>query len=306
MKKTYINVTRKYFIAAITVSVLMIISAVAMVLYDNKVAAIAGGGLAIGVLGYVIYIASTRKRDIVKFLHHIAGDDVGLTENIITSVPMPMAVCSVDGVIRWYNKQFQNIFGNKKLTDESIEECITSLKWSDILKFPDGKQVIEVIDENIYSINWRIMKDRVKPDQNGNHYSVFFYIKDITRECNFVRKYENERVDIATINVDNFDEFMQKVDDDVADTAASRIRSVIFNWAKSVNGVLKKLDRDKYFVAFEHQNMKKCIDDNFSVIDDVLKIAEDVKFPVSISIGIGTGGNIGENEISARHALDLA
>ena len=306
MKKTYINVTRKYFIAAITVSVLMIISAVAMVLYDNKVAAIAGGGLAIGVLGYVIYIASTRKRDIVKFLHHIAGDDVGLTENIITSVPMPMAVCSVDGVIRWYNEQFQNIFGNKKLTDESIEECITSLKWSDILKFPDGKQVIEVIDENIYSINWRIMKDRVKPDQNGNHYSIFFYIKDITRECNFVRKYENERVDIATINVDNFDEFMQKVDDDVADTAASRIRSVIFNWAKSVNGVLKKLDRDKYFVAFEHQNMKKCIDDNFSVIDDVLKIAEDVKFPVSISIGIGTGGNIGENEISARHALDLA
>ena len=124
MKKTYINVTRKYFIAAITVSVLMIISAVAMVLYDNKVAAIAGGGLAIGVLAYVIYIASTRKRDIVRFLHHIAGDDVGLTENIITSVPMPMAVCSVDGVIRWYNEQFQNIFGNKNLTDESIEECI--------------------------------------------------------------------------------------------------------------------------------------------------------------------------------------
>ena len=306
MKKTYVNVTRKYMIAAVTASVLLLICTVAVLLGYEKIAAFTGGGLAVGILIYISITARTRKREIVKFLHHIADDDIGLTENIITSVPMPMAICSVDGVIRWYNERFEKIFYEKQLPDESMEGCITSLKWSDVLKFPDGRQTMEIIDDNIYSVNWKILKDRLDPDKNGNHYSIFFYLKDITRECGLVKKYENERIDIATVNIDNFDEFMQKVDDDAAETAASKVRGAVFNWAKSMNAVLKKLDYDKYFVAFEHHNMEKCIADNFSVIENVMKIAEEVKFPISISIGIGTGGTISENEESARHALDLA
>ncbi len=306
MKKTYINVTRKYMIAAVTASVILGLCAVAVLLGYDKAAAFAGGGLALAVLGYVIFTARTRKREIVKFLHHIAGDDAGLTENIITSVPMPMAICSVDGIIRWYNTQFEEIFYEKQLPDERLEGCIASIKWSDVLKFPDGRQTMEIIDDNIYSVNWKILKDRLEPDKNGNHYSIFFYLRDITRECNLVKKYENERIDIATVNIDNFDEFMQKVDDDAAENAASKVRGAVHSWAKSINGVLKKLDYDRYFIAFEHHNIEKCVADNFSVIENVMKIAEEVKFPISISIGIGTGGTISENEQSARHALDLA
>ena len=306
MKRTYVNVTHKYMVTAVVSSVMMLVCALVALFWEKYIAIAAGAVFALGAIVYITVVTRTRKRNIVKFLHHITGDDMDLSENLIMSVPMPLAVCSIDGVIRWYNDRFEGIFEDKKLPDESIEECITSLKWSDVLKFPNGRQTMEIIGENIYSVNWRIMKDRIKPNESGDHYSVFFYLKDITRECNLVRKYENERVDIATVNIDNFDEFMQKVDDEVAEMAASKVRAAVVNWAKSVDAVYKRLDRDRYFVAFEHQNMEKCIADNFSIIENVMKIAEEVKFPISISIGIGTGGSIGENEVSARHALDLA
>ena len=306
MKRTYVNVTHKYMVTAVASSVMMLVCALVALFWEKYIAIAAGAVFALGAIVYITVVTRTRKRNIVKFLHHITGDDMDLSENLIMSVPMPLAVCSIDGVIRWYNDRFEGIFEDKKLPDENIEECITSLKWSDVLKFPDGRQTMEIIGENIYSVNWRIMKDRIKPNESGDHYSVFFYLKDITRECNLVRKYENERVDIATVNIDNFDEFMQKVDDEVAEMAASKVRAAVVNWAKSVDAVYKRLDRDRYFVAFEHQNMEKCIADNFSIIENVMKIAEEVKFPISISIGIGTGGSIGENEVSARHALDLA
>ena len=306
MKRTYVNVTHKYMVTSVASSVMMLVCALVALFWEKYIAIAAGAVFALGAIVYITVVTRTRKRNIVKFLHHITGDDMDLSENLIMSVPMPLAVCSIDGVIRWYNDRFEGIFEDKKLPDESIEECITSLKWSDVLKFPDGRQTMEIIGENIYSVNWRIMKDRIKPNESGDHYSVFFYLKDITRECNLVRKYENERVDIATVNIDNFDEFMQKVDDEVAEMAASKVRAAVVNWAKSVDAVYKRLDRDRYFVAFEHQNMEKCIADNFSIIENVMKIAEEVKFPISISIGIGTGGSIGENEVSARHALDLA
>ena len=306
MKRTYVNVTHKYMVTAVASSVMMLVCALVALFWEKYIAIAAGAVFALGAIVYITVVTRTRKRNIVKFLHHITGDDMDLSENLIMSVPMPLAVCSIDGVIRWYNDRFEGIFEDKKLPDENIEECIASLKWSDVLKFPDGRQTMEIIGENIYSVNWRIMKDRIKPNESGDHYSVFFYLKDITRECNLVRKYENERVDIATVNIDNFDEFMQKVDDEVAEMAASKVRAAVVNWAKSVDAVYKRLDRDRYFVAFEHQNMEKCIADNFSIIENVMKIAEEVKFPISISIGIGTGGSIGENEVSARHALDLA
>ncbi len=306
MKRTYMNATRKYMAAAVIGAVALLLCGALVFFGLDKSAEAVGGGAAIILLAYIIFVARTRKRNIIKYLQHILKDDVGLTENIIASVPMAMAVCTVDGVIRWYNDDFLAIFEGKKLPDTSIEECITSLKWSDVLKFQNGRQTMEIVGDNIYSVNWRIMKDRLEPDKNGNHYSIFFYLKNITRECNLVRKYENERVDIAAVNIDNFDEFMQKVDDDTADAAASKVRSAVYSWAKSVDAVLKKIDRDKYFVAFEHQHLGKCIADNFTIIEDVLKIAEDVKFPISISIGIGTGGTITENEVSARQALELA
>lgn len=306
MKRTYINVTRKYMVTAVISLSALLVCAVLALLLNNKNVMFASGLISMAALIYILVVAHTRKKNIVKFLQHISGDDMGMTENIVSSVPMPMAVCSVDGVVRWYNELFADVFSHIKLPNAGLEECVTSLKWSDVLKYPNGRQTMEIVGENIYSVNWRIMKDKVKPNENGNHYSIFFYLKDITRECNLVRRYENERTDIAAVNIDNFDEFMQKVDDDVAETAASRVRSAVIAWAKSINGVFKKTDRDKYFIAFEHQNMEKCIADNFSIIENVIKIAEEVKFPISISIGIGTGGSINENEVSARHALDLA
>lgn len=306
MKRTYINVTRKYMVTASVTAALMLVCSATALVFDKYIASVLGVVFAVAAISYITVVARTRKKNIVKFLHNITGDDMDLSENLITSVPMPMAVCSIDGVIRWYNDMFETIFKERKLAEESFEDCITSLKWSDVLKFPNGRKTMEIIDDNIYSVNWRIMKDKIRPNESGDHYSVFFYLKDITRECNTIRKYENERVDIATVNIDNFDEFMQKVDDEAAETAASRVRAAVINWAKSVNAVFKRLERDKYFVAFEHRNLEKCIQDNFSIIDNVMKIAEEIKFPISISIGIGTGGSITENEVSARHALDLA
>ena len=36
------------------------------------------------------------------------------------------------------------------------------------------------------------------------------------------------------------------------------------------------------------------------------KVGEDMKLPVSISIGIGVGGSLSENDMYARNALDMA
>ncbi len=44
----------------------------------------------------------------------------------------------------------------------------------------------------------------------------------------------------------------------------------------------------------------------FDILYKVRKVGEDMKLPVSISIGIGVGGSLSENDMYARNALDMA
>ena len=309
MKKKYHHAMRKYLIAAISMSFITLICSVLLLtgVVNKTIVALIEFISSAAVVSYVSIIAKTRRKTISKYLESITGNDMDLSENLITSVPMPMAVCSIDGLIRWYNDRFSAIFTEKVLLNESLDECIDSLKWSDVLKYPEGKEIIENTNGKVYSVHWSIIKDRMNPNQMGDHFSVFFYLNDITLEKELRESYENEKVDIAVVNIDNFDEFAQKNDDNTTENAASKIRNAVVDWSNSINGVIKKTDRDKYFVAFEHQNLQNCTKDNFSgIIDRVLKIADDSKFPLSISIGIGTGGSLSQNEASARQALDLA
>ena len=278
MKKTYSHAMRKYMSVALIGAGLLILYALVTMIFniDKRLAGCTGIACSFILGAYVIYIAKARKKAIVEYLQRITGDDADLSESLINNVPLPMVLCSVDGSIRWYNDRFASVFGGGDFEHDSLEKYFTALKWSDVLKFPKGKEINQEIGKRIYSVCWCLIKDNVAPNKIGEHYSVFFYMKDITMERVLLKNYTNERVDVASVNIDNFDELFQKMDDEEAEAVASKIRSAIVTWSRIGNAVLKKTDRDKYFVAFEHQYLKKFVDDGFTIIDNVMKIAEDV------------------------------
>lgn len=308
MKKAYYHAMRKYMIAAIAASAGLIACAALPALNEQYAAATLQGALGLAILIPVLVISKKRKEDIAKYLQKIVNDEDGVTENMIMSVPMPMVICSIDGTIRWYNDLFSEIMSAvySKLKYETLDECVGEIKWSDVLKNPNGKTVVAVLGEKTYSVSWRMMKDRLTPNKMGDHYSVFFFFKDITHEKQLEADYENERVDIAMLNIDNYDEFVQKADDEVQDVTSSKIRSAIASWVKIAEPILKKTDRDRYFIAFEHQKLETLIKGKFNIIETVKHIAEEINFPLSVSIGIGTKGSLAQNEVSARQALDMA
>ena len=106
-----------------------------------------------------------------------------------------------------------------------------------------------------------------------------------------------------SIMTKNFEDI---ANDDTIETAGSRIRQAITSWINPSNALIKKTDRERYLVLFEHRYLQGFIDSKFDVVENVRKIAEELKFPLNLSIGIGTGGSLKENEARSRHALDLA
>ena len=306
MKKAYSHAMRKYVTVAAAVSLGLIICAVIVFIRGDYIMAAVEIVIGLAAVAHMLILRSVRRKDMVKYLQKIVDDDIGVSENALMSVPLPMAICSIDGTVRWYNDEFESIFKKNDLQGQMLDELITELKWSEVLKNQKGKNVMAVLGENTYSVRWFVLKDKMMPNETGDHYSVFFYLADITKERMLEEKYNNERTDIAIINIDNYDDFAQKSDDELMEASCAKIRMAINAWAKTGNAVIKKTDRDKFFVLFEHRYLNTFIEKKFTVVEKVREIAEEAHFPLSISMGIGTGGNIETNEISARHALDMA
>ena len=306
MKKAYSHTMRKYMAAAITASLVLFICGLLLIWPGMYIAAAVECVLGLALFVNVLLLGRKRKEIIAKYIHKALADDEGIAENAMTGVPMPMVICSIDGTIRWCNDLFRDIFPDRKLKYEVLDDCIPGLKWSYVLKYPSGQTHETVIGESVYRMQWYMIKDKIEPNKLGDHYSVFFYMKDITREKKLEIDYRNERIDVAVINIDNYDEFAQKANDDILEATSSKIRLAIAAWAKKSGAVLKKTDRDRYFVVFEHQYLAGYIENKFEVVEQIRKIAEEIKFPLSMSIGIGTGGSLSENESRSRHALDLA
>lgn len=306
MKRVYSHALQKYRYTSIISAVLLLVFAVISMLLHQLILAAAEAAVGLIVFVIALRLKRSRKKEIAKHLKKIKVEDDGISENMLTSVPMPMVICSIDGTISWYNDQFKEIYKEKKLAEQMLDDCIPEIKWSDVLKSTHGKDIETTHDGSTYSVCWYILKNKQSDIKAKESYSVFFYLKDVTMEKEILNNYQNERIDVAFINIDNYDEFTQKTDDDIVEKTSSKLRSEIVNWARISDAVLKKLDYDRYFAIFEHQHLKTYSARKFDIIKRVDDVAALVKFPLAISMGIGTGGSLSENEESARHALDLA
>ena len=54
--------------------------------------------------------------------------------------------------------------------------------------------------------------------------------------------YENERTDVIIVNIDNYDELFQKMDDSQSQEVISRINSIIVHWGIENNAITKRLE----------------------------------------------------------------
>ena len=85
------------------------------------------------------------------------------------------------------------------------------------------------------------------------------------------------------------------------------IEGILEEWAAAHEGLLAKLDEDRWQLLIQSPMLRRIIDAKFAVLDAV----RDVQFRgkgagVTLSIGVGQGGTFAQCGLNSRQALDLA
>ncbi len=269
----------------------------------NSLIAILCAAVVITAVCAVAGIVNRRKLD--EYIKIITAQSAGMSSDAISKFPIPMAVLQVNGQISWYNDLFAEMLGSNDIYNIVISEIMPELKWSEVLKSKNGISTFANYKGHHYNVVGDMIKTPVSTEENPD-YTVLLYFIDRTEIETVKKRYENERTDIAIVNIDNYDEIFQKLDDGESQQTLSKMHKYISEWAAESKGVLKKTERDRYFVYFEHQYLKDYINKKFSILEKVRALGDELKMPLSVSIGIGIGGTVLENDAYARAALDMA
>ena len=257
---------------------------------------------AVLLLIYIAIVIVMRRRDMKEYMSMLVQKDDSSSHSAVNLLPVAAAVLTVDGLIMWFNDGFSKIAGSESLYNTPITDIIKDIKWTKVLKATDSVEFAVRHNDSVYNVIAKI----AKTNREGGEISVILYFIDITRQTELERKYEDERTVVGLVAVDNYDEVFQKMDDSESQQASARINRIVTDWVSESDGVIKRLERDRYLVMFEKKYLSEYISKKFDVLEKVRQIGEEIRQPVSVSIGVGIGASLDESEEFSRAALDMA
>lgn len=301
MKKTY-NKALSLLAVGVTVSIAAIFISGLMSIVRGEYKY----GLAEIILGLAISVfffayQKSKKRLMREYASIVFSIDGDMPRSAVDSFPVPSVITQVDGQIMWCNSLFENLFDGSDMLGASISKLIPDIDWSELLKSEEKIEEQVTFGGKNYTVVGSITRSVIADE----HYHVVLYFIDTTEIDSLKGKYEDEKTDIAFVSIDNYDDIFQKMDDSQRQQIMAQIDKCVSEWVNELNGIMKKIERDRYFVLFENSYLPDDIKRKFDVLENVRKIGESVRQPITISIGIGVGGGLAENDNYARSAMDM-
>ncbi len=242
---------------------------------------------------------------------------------------IPYAVVNEQGQIITLNLAMRRAFGLKdslfnfqitELCDLTMEEIIEKSKIlakemelnekEDTEAENDSDSSFGTPQENKHrtvSLNDRVYSVDCHPIHTKGKLYYMLVFNDVTELESISKIYQDEQTAIAYIVLDNLEEIAQYVKSSYQ-AEASEVGTILKNWSKSMGGMLREYDRNKYILLFSQQNLVSCMNNKFEILDSIreIRIGED-NMPITVSIGAAiTGNNLAEREHDALAALDTA
>ena len=257
------------------------------------------------------YSKSIIMKDLVEF-----AAQYGIIQNtLLRELAVPYAILLDDGKALWMNDQFEAILGGKPKGEAYISKYIPELNKSIFPKNPDEKVLMDVYyEDKEYEAELRKISvegfsemEPLMEMPKEKEYFIAVYLKDVTNLNKALRENEEQRMVAGLIYIDNYDEVIDSVEEVRQSLLIALVDRKINKYIAKVDGIVKKLENDKYFIAIKKSYFKELEEDKFSLLEDVKNVNIGNGIPATLSIGLGLSSeSYAQSYNYARVAIDLA
>ena len=133
------------------------------------------------------------------------------------------------------------------------------------------------------------------------------YFIDETKNVDLEEKYNDSKLCVGIIMIDNYDEIMQRVADEDKPVLIAQIEKSLYDWAAEFEGFIIKSERDTFVVVLEQKYITKLEEEKFQILDKIKEISIPGKLQSTLSIAISQEGKSNyEKYKSAQSIIDIA
>ena len=142
--------------------------------------------------------------------------------------------------------------------------------------------------------------------ENSSDKMYILALNDVTALRTAEQKYRDSIVCVAYIAIDNIEDVLQYVHEKFR-ASVSRVDEKLKTWAESMDASIKSYENDKYVMFFDSKSLEKCVEDRFSILDEIRETRVGDGVSITVSMGISrVEGSLKDRELAARDAIDLA
>ena len=144
-------------------------------------------------------------------------------------------------------------------------------------------------------------------DEDSGEMLLVLYLCDETEILRCKQQINNQRLVAGLIYLDNYDEALESVEEVRRSLLVALIDRKITKYFMAMEGIVKKLENDKYLFVIKQQYTKEIQESRFSILEDVKTVNIGNDMAVTLSIGMGMNGDSYiRNYEYARTAIDMA
>lgn len=302
---------RMYMQWPLIMTILLLAMNIWMYMTDQK----AGLTMTVFVIIYVVivgllyfYNRSLILADLIQFSTQYKG----IQNTLLKELTVPYAIILEDGHILWKNDRFSEIVDGR---EKFIQKVIPELNKGIFPKDDETRSELEITyKERDYQVELRRISlegfsesERMLQIPKEKEYFIALYMRDVTELNSYIRENEDQRLIAGLIYIDNYDEVMESVEEVRQSLLVALIDRKINKYINDVDGIVKKLENDKYFFVVKKESYRKFEADRFSLLEEVKQV--NIGNARSATLSIGLGLNTATYALSynyARMAIDLA
>ena len=297
--------------------IIMTVVLIAMNLWMYKVDRKAGVVMSVFVIIYAVMVGGLyfyKRSLILADMIQFSTQYRGIQNTLLQELTVPYAILLEDGKILWRNKLFAEIFSDQK-REKYMYKLIPELGQR-VIPHGDVDHVeleVKYRDRDYQAVLRKVSvegfsdTEEVVQMPEGKEYFVTLCLNDVTELNSYIRENEDQRMIAGLIYIDNYDEVMESVEEVRQSLLVALIDRKINKYIGDEDGIVKKLEKDKYFIVIRKESYRKFETDKFSLLEEVKQVNIGNARSASLSIGLGLNTTTYAQSYNyARMAIDLA
>ncbi len=254
------------------------------------------------------------KKGLAKEAFRFSEYDRRMQEGFLENLEIPYVVMEKDGHIIWMNRMFRELFRKKDSYHKAIAGIFPTLSKERLkkighmtqlsLEWEDRKFLANIHREKVEDYQGELLDISISEESRE---VLVMFLADETNYQELLEKYEKERMGVALVYVDNYEEVVESIDSIKASMLSALVDRKISRYFSRKDILLKKFERDKYIIVFKQEYLREFTNNKFSLLEDIKTVHVGNEISVTLSIGVGAEGeSYRDNHDLAKAAIDLA